>query len=101
MSFGRYLSDGNTTLKLARIVQLAAKSIHIVIGLSIIGLNAGCRWQPSSPHCKVGRYGWVIALVMLVAIIGLLRRKRWVYYLFVGIGLFLLVSGGTAMLTAA
>ena len=43
---------------------------------------------------QVGRYGWVIALVMLVAMIGLLRRKRWAYYLFVGIGLFLLVSGG-------
>lgn len=49
---------------------------------------------------QVGRYGWVIALVMLVAMIGLLRRKRWAYYLFVGIGLFLLVSGGLAMLTA-
>ncbi len=49
---------------------------------------------------QVGRYGWVIALVMLVAMIGLMRRKRWAYYLFVGIGLFLLVSGGLAMLTA-
>ena len=49
---------------------------------------------------QVGRYGWAIALVMVVAMIGLLRRKQWAYYLFVGIGLFLLVSGGLSMLTA-
>jgi len=49
---------------------------------------------------QVGRYGWVIALVMLVAMIGLLCRKRWSYYLFLGIGTFLLVDGGLAMLTA-
>ena len=49
---------------------------------------------------QVGRYGWVIALVMLLAMIGLLRRKRWAYYLFLGIGVFLLVGGGLAMLTA-
>ncbi len=48
---------------------------------------------------QVGRYGWAIALVMVVAMIGLLRRKQWAYYLFVGIGLFLLVSGGLSMLT--
>ncbi len=49
---------------------------------------------------QVGRYGWAIALVMVVAMIGLLRRKQWAYYLFVGIGLFLLVSGGLSMLSA-
>ena len=49
---------------------------------------------------QVGRYAWVIALIMLLAMIGLLLRKRWAYYLFLSIGLFLLVSGGLAMLTA-
>ena len=48
----------------------------------------------------VGRYGWVVALVTLVAMIGLLRRKPWAYYLFLGIGLYLLVSGGLAMIQA-
>ncbi len=40
----------------------------------------------------------ILALLMLLAMIGLLLRKRWAYYLFLGIGLFLLVSGGLAML---
>ena len=44
----------------------------------------------------VGRYGWVIALVTLVAVIGLLCRN----YLFLGMGAFLLADGGLAMLTA-
>ena len=48
----------------------------------------------------VGRYGWVIALVTLVAMIGLLCRKRWAYYLCLGMGAFLLADGGLAMLTA-
>ena len=72
---------------------------YIVIGLSILAyLRVSMAAVVTA--LQVGRYGWVIALVMLVAIIGLLRRKRWAYYLFVGIGLFLLVSGGIAMLTA-
>jgi hypothetical protein len=72
---------------------------YIVTGLSIL---AYLRVSMAAviTALQVGRYGWVIALVMLVAMIGLLRRKRWAYYLFVGIGLFLLVSGGLAMLTA-
>ena len=49
---------------------------------------------------QVGRYGWVIALVILVAMIGLLCRKRWAYYLFLGMGGFLLVDGGLAMFAA-
>lgn len=72
---------------------------YIVTGLSILAyLRVSMAAVVTA--LQVGRYGWVIALVMLVAMIGLLRRKRWAYYLFVGIGLFLLVSGGLAMLTA-
>ena len=72
---------------------------YIVTGLSIL---AYVRVSMAAVviALQVGRYAWVIALVMLVAMIGLLLRKRWAYYLFLGIGLFLLVSGGLAMLTA-
>ena len=72
---------------------------YIFIGLSILAYFR-VSLAAIITALQVGRYGWVIALVMLVAMIGLLCRKRWSYYLFLGIGTFLLVDGGLAMLTA-
>ncbi|HJP03597.1 MAG: hypothetical protein CL799_11065 [Chromatiales bacterium] len=42
----------------------------------------------------------VLAFAILVALIGLLRRKRWAYYLFLMIGAFVLVLQGFVMFSA-
>ena len=41
-----------------------------------------------------------LGLITLVALAGLLKRKRWAYYLFVALGVFLLIQLGLAMLSA-
>lgn len=48
----------------------------------------------------VGRYDWIMALVLLVAMIGLLRRKAWAYYLFLLAGIFHLVRLSIGIIAA-
>jgi len=42
----------------------------------------------------------ILGLITLVALVGLLLRKGWAYYLFVALGVFLLIKLGLAMLSA-
>ena len=47
-----------------------------------------------------GLVSLVLGLITLVALTVLLLRKRWAYYLFVALGVFLLIQLGISMLSA-